>query len=61
MGNFTWENRPCEDCQLKLGCPSSTLAGRHVVTPTLFSQEVILKKLCPNHQIAMSKDVTTDE
>lgn len=61
MNNFTWESRPCDHCQLQYGCPSSTLAGKRVVTPTLFAQEVILKELCPNHQIGMSEDVTTDE
>lgn len=47
-----WEQRPCNDCQLQLGCPHSKLAGSFAVDATKFVREVVLKQFCKQNRIS---------
>ena len=44
--NNKWEDRPCNDCKIKMGCPHSLFAGEFVIEIPEFMKNIYMKEYC---------------
>lgn len=54
--NNKWEDRPCGDCKVKMGCPHSLFAGRFAIELPKFMKDKFMKEYCFVNKIESYKE-----
>lgn len=49
--NIKWENRPCGNCKISMGCPHSLLAGEYVIEIPEFMRKIYMKEHCTHNTV----------
>ena len=49
--NIKWEDRTCDNCKIRMGCPHSLLADEFAIEVPEFMRKIYMKEHCSNNTV----------